>query len=235
MPRPGRRIDAAGHLRSHDQRTRISSRTLRHRRCTRHCRRQADRRAHRHFAATERDEPARARGSLEHITAGSGRRASPWAAAPSFFDHDRILAFAMGKPLEAFGERVPSVRERPLPGARCRRLPSSSSTGSSSTDARALGDGGRHARRWPSTTSLPTPGSSRPIARTGCRSRSCSKSPCRRAAGWPLTWARHSTSDDDLQFRNLGGTAASTGRVTRRHRHADHRTSRPPRSRARPA
>ena len=54
-----------------------------------------------------------------------------------------------------------------------------------------LGDGGRRHRPRPSTTSLPTPGTSRPIARSACHSPSCSKSPCRRAAGWPLTWGRH--------------------------------------------
>ena len=55
--------------------------------------------------------------------------ARPMGSGPIFFDHDRILAFALGRPVEAFGESVPSVRERPLP-ARLRHLPSSACTGS---------------------------------------------------------------------------------------------------------
>ena len=117
-----------GHLRSHDQGAGLPARAVRDRRRPDLRRRQADRRDHRHGASAVRDEPARAGAALGvraatiepsiRCDAADTERRGPRTGR--VFDHDRILAFAIGKPSDAFGERYRVVRRgavhRPLPG-----------------------------------------------------------------------------------------------------------------------
>ena len=140
------------------------------------------------------NQPARTRAALgwcrSTILSPTGRSAAPAyrrasrSSTTTGFSHSRI-----GKPSDAFGERLPGFRRGALhcPAPRpALPVPRSDHAHRRGT----LGDGCRAARPRPSTTSLPTPGISRPIARIACRLPSCSRSPCRRAAGWPRTWDR---------------------------------------------
>ena len=50
------------------------------------------------------------RNQLEALWRGSAARSlEPTPSADVFFDRDRILAFALGKPVQAFGEALSSV------------------------------------------------------------------------------------------------------------------------------
>ncbi len=109
VPGAGDRVDPDGHLRGLDQGARLPARALRDRRCPDVRRRQADRRDHRHVAA---DDGARPRGprtdlgeSIFHPgSAPPGDGTSRQTATTALYDTSRILAFAIGKPSEAFGE-----------------------------------------------------------------------------------------------------------------------------------
>ena len=129
--------------------------------------------------------------------------------------------FALGKPVQAFGERTGRLRTagfwRRLPGT---SLPVSSI--GSSHRRQALGHGGRHARPWPNLTSIPTPGSSRPTARDSLPFAillEVALQPC----GWLAAYMGSAlNSDEDLKFRNLGGSACQHRRSLAATRHADH-------------
>ena len=59
--------------------------------------------------------------------------------APVSTTAERILAFAIGKPSEAFGERVPPLRRRPVHRPAARPAVLSSSTGSSMVETASPG------------------------------------------------------------------------------------------------
>ena len=91
-----------GHLRGHGQGARLPSRAVRDRRRPDVRRRQADRRDHRHVACGSPGLTREAR----RAALGSGVSAVAVEAQPvRLFDREQILAFAIGKPSEAFGDR----------------------------------------------------------------------------------------------------------------------------------
>ena len=109
---------------------------------------------------------------------------------------------------------LPDLRSRGGSSPGCRVRPTSSSTGSSRSPASP--------GRWspgrgpsPSTTSRPTPGISTPTARTSCRS-PCLLETALQPCGWLAAYVGSAlTSDVDLSFRNLGGSAVQLERVDR--------------------
>ena len=107
---------------------------------------------------------------------------------PAIFDRDRILAFAIGNPSEAFGEPYRIFDEKrgiarlPGPAVFVHRPHHGDSGG-------ALENGRWRYCRGPIRRVRPMPGISPPIARSTCRLLCCWRSPCSPAAGWLATSA----------------------------------------------
>ena len=175
----------------------------------------ADRRAHRHLAATDRNETGN---ELETLWSGSAAEASCRASAT---DSGGLLRPRSDSRICA-GQAGASVR-RALPAVRG-WPPLSGAVAGTSLPVRRSDHAHRRARRgswrrahrpWPSTTSIPTPGSSRPIERDSLPLAillEVALQPC----GWLAAYMGSAlNSEEDLVFRNLGGSARQHRRVSR--------------------
>ena len=136
-----------------------------------------------------------------------------------FFDHDRILAFALGSPVHAFGDGYRPFENGRFPGAVAGALRSSAFTGSCSTDAKpwvmeagttAVAEYDIDPDAWFFEADRQD---SLPLAIL----LEVALQPC----GWLAAYMGSAlNSTEDLQFRNLGGKARQHRRCRPAQRHA---------------
>ena len=148
----------------------------------------------------------------EMLQSRCGQRQQRPARKPPIFDTDRILAFAIGKPSEAFGEPYRIFDEgrviARLPGPPYQFL--DRVTGD---PRRAVEDRCPAANARPSTTCRRTPGTSPPTA-SGDMPFAVLLEVALQPCGWLAAYMGSAlTSEVDLSFRNLGGSATQFARV----------------------